>query len=32
MQVAEIVGSVVGPDAPVRVIGYDGSKAGPDTP
>lgn len=31
VQVAEIVGSVLGPDAPVRVIGYDGSKAGPDT-
>lgn len=31
MQVAEIVGGVLGPDAPVRVIGYDGSKAGPDT-
>jgi cyclopropane-fatty-acyl-phospholipid synthase len=31
MQVAEVMGSVLGPDAPVRVIGYDGSKAGPDT-
>jgi cyclopropane-fatty-acyl-phospholipid synthase len=31
MQVAEIVGSVLGPDVPVRVIGYDGSKVGPDT-
>ena len=31
VQVAEIVGGVLGPDAPVRVIGYDGSKAGPDT-
>lgn len=31
MQVADVVGSVLGPDAPVRVIGYDGSKAGPDT-
>lgn len=31
MQVAEIISSVVGSDAPVRVIGYDGSKAGPDS-
>jgi len=31
MQVAEILGSVLGPDVPVRVIGYDGSKSGPDT-
>jgi cyclopropane-fatty-acyl-phospholipid synthase len=31
MQVAEVMESVLGPDAPVRVIGYDGSKAGPDT-
>ena len=31
MQVAQIIGSVVGPDAPVRLICYDGSKAGPDT-
>jgi cyclopropane-fatty-acyl-phospholipid synthase len=31
MQVAEIIGGVVGPDAPIRVIGYDGSKVGPDT-
>ncbi|HXV93610.1 MAG TPA: cyclopropane-fatty-acyl-phospholipid synthase family protein [Pseudonocardia sp.] len=31
MQVAEIIGSVVGEDLPVRVIGYDGSKIGPDT-
>jgi len=31
MQVAEIVGSILGPDVPVRVIGYDGSKVGPDT-
>jgi cyclopropane-fatty-acyl-phospholipid synthase len=30
MQVAEIISSVVG-DVPVRVIGYDGSKAGPDS-
>jgi cyclopropane-fatty-acyl-phospholipid synthase len=31
MQVAEIIGGVLGPDVPVRIIGYDGSKAGPDT-
>ena len=31
MQVAEIVGSVLGSDVGVRVIGYDGSKVGPDT-
>ncbi len=31
MQVAEIIGSVVGNDVPVRVIGYDGSKVGPDS-
>ena len=31
MQVAEIIASVVGTDVPVRVIGYDGSKAGPDS-
>jgi cyclopropane-fatty-acyl-phospholipid synthase len=31
MQVAEIIGSVVGRDVPVRVIAYDGSKAGPDS-
>jgi len=31
MQVAEIISSVVGTDVPVRVIGYDGSKAGPDS-
>src|SRR4029078_9531017 len=31
MQVAEIIPSVVGADVPVRVIGYDGSKAGPDS-
>jgi cyclopropane-fatty-acyl-phospholipid synthase len=31
MQVAEIISSVVGPDVPVRVTAYDGSKAGPDT-
>jgi Cyclopropane fatty acid synthase and related methyltransferases len=31
MQVAEIISGVVGPDVRVRVIGYDGSKAGPDS-
>jgi cyclopropane-fatty-acyl-phospholipid synthase len=31
MQVADIISRVVGPDVPVRVIGYDGSKAGPDS-
>jgi cyclopropane-fatty-acyl-phospholipid synthase len=31
MQVATIISRVVGPDVPVRVIGYDGSKAGPDS-
>jgi cyclopropane-fatty-acyl-phospholipid synthase len=31
MHVADIIGSVLGPDLPVRVLGYDGSKAGPDT-
>ena len=31
MQVAEIISSVVGTDVPVRIIGYDGSKAGPDS-
>jgi cyclopropane-fatty-acyl-phospholipid synthase len=31
MQVAEIISSVVGTDVPVRVMGYDGSKAGPDS-
>ena len=31
VQVAEIIGSMLGPDLPVRVLGYDGSKAGPDT-
>ncbi|WP_300008090.1 cyclopropane-fatty-acyl-phospholipid synthase family protein [Pseudonocardia sp.] len=31
MQVAEIIAGVVGPDVPVRIIGYDGSKAGPDS-
>ncbi len=31
MQVAEIISGVIGPDVPVRIIGYDGSKAGPDS-
>ena len=31
MQVAEIIGGILGTDVPVRVIGYDGSKVGPDT-
>ncbi|MGH3565592.1 MAG: class I SAM-dependent methyltransferase [Pseudonocardia sp.] len=31
MRVAEIIASVIGPDVPVRLLGYDGSKAGPDT-
>jgi cyclopropane-fatty-acyl-phospholipid synthase len=31
MQVAEIISGVVGADVPIRVIGYDGSKAGPDS-
>jgi len=31
MQVADIISGVVGPDVPVRLIGYDGSKAGPDS-
>ncbi|MBW0116350.1 SAM-dependent methyltransferase [Pseudonocardia abyssalis] len=31
MQVAEIISSVLGADVPVRIIGYDGSKAGPDS-
>ncbi|MEJ3654139.1 cyclopropane-fatty-acyl-phospholipid synthase family protein [Actinomycetes bacterium KLBMP 9759] len=31
MQVAEIISSVVGADVPIRVIAYDGSKAGPDS-
>jgi cyclopropane-fatty-acyl-phospholipid synthase len=31
MQVADVVSEVLGPDAPVRVVGYDGSKAGPDS-
>jgi cyclopropane-fatty-acyl-phospholipid synthase len=31
MQVAEIIVGILGTDVPVRVIGYDGSKVGPDT-
>jgi cyclopropane-fatty-acyl-phospholipid synthase len=31
MQAATIISRVVGPHVPVRVIGYDGSKAGPDS-
>ncbi|MCO1660931.1 SAM-dependent methyltransferase [Pseudonocardia humida] len=31
MQVADLISTMVGPDIPVRVIGYDGSKAGPDS-
>jgi cyclopropane-fatty-acyl-phospholipid synthase len=31
MQVADIISGVLGDDIPVRVIGYDGSKAGPDS-
>jgi cyclopropane-fatty-acyl-phospholipid synthase len=31
MYVAELMESVLGDDVPIRVIGYDGSKAGPDT-
>ena len=30
MQVADIISDVLGKDVPVRVIAYDGSKAGPD--
>ena len=31
MGVAEIISGVIGPDVDVRIIGYDGSKAGPDS-
>jgi cyclopropane-fatty-acyl-phospholipid synthase len=31
MQVADIIRNVIGPDIQIRVLGYDGSKAGPDT-
>jgi len=30
MQVAEVISDVLGEDVPVRVVAYDGSKAGPD--
>jgi cyclopropane-fatty-acyl-phospholipid synthase len=30
MQVADIISDVLGEDVPVRVVAYDGSKAGPD--
>jgi cyclopropane-fatty-acyl-phospholipid synthase len=30
MRVADVFAGVIGEDAPVRVIGYDGSKSGPD--
>ncbi len=30
IRVAEILSEVLGADAPIRLIGYDGSKAGPD--
>jgi cyclopropane-fatty-acyl-phospholipid synthase len=30
MQVAEIISDVLGQDVPIRVVAYDGSKAGPD--
>jgi cyclopropane-fatty-acyl-phospholipid synthase len=30
MQVAEIISDVLGEDVPIRVVAYDGSKAGPD--
>jgi cyclopropane-fatty-acyl-phospholipid synthase len=31
MQVAELISDVLGQDVPIRVIAYDGSKAGPDS-
>ena len=31
MHVADVIGSMLGSDLPIRVLGYDGSKAGPDT-
>jgi cyclopropane-fatty-acyl-phospholipid synthase len=31
MQVAELISTVLGSDIPIRIIGYDGSKAGPDS-
>jgi cyclopropane-fatty-acyl-phospholipid synthase len=30
MQVAEIISDVLGQDVPIRIVAYDGSKAGPD--
>jgi cyclopropane-fatty-acyl-phospholipid synthase len=30
MQVAELISDVIGQDVPIRVVAYDGSKAGPD--
>jgi cyclopropane-fatty-acyl-phospholipid synthase len=30
MQVAELISDVLGDDVPIRVVAYDGSKAGPD--
>ena len=30
MQVAELISDVLGEDVPIRVVAYDGSKAGPD--
>jgi cyclopropane-fatty-acyl-phospholipid synthase len=30
MRVADVFGTVIGQDAPIRVVAYDGSKAGPD--
>jgi cyclopropane-fatty-acyl-phospholipid synthase len=30
MQVAELISDVLGQDVPIRVVAYDGSKAGPD--
>ncbi|GAA5120661.1 cyclopropane-fatty-acyl-phospholipid synthase family protein [Pseudonocardia adelaidensis] len=31
MQVAELISEVLGQDVPIRVVAYDGSKAGPDS-
>ena len=31
MQVAQLISEVLGEDVPVRVVAYDGSKAGPDS-
>ena len=30
MRVADILGRIIGEDAPIRIVAYDGSKAGPD--